>query len=168
MDKAVGLKFFNVYGPNEYHKGRMASMVHHMVNSIRQEGKVKLFQSHRLDKYQHGDQSRDFIYVKDVVQMMHSFLLHDKTGIYNAGSGVSSTWNQLADAVFAALNIPSNIEYIPMPQDLMGRYQDYTCADMHKFQRVYQDIHGEPYPFYPLREGVMDCVKNYVAKDIRW
>ncbi len=168
LDRAVGLKFFNVYGPNEYHKGRMASMVHHMTRAILQDGKVKLFKSYFPEKYQDGDQTRDFIYVKDVVQMIYFFLLNDEMGIYNIGCGMPSTWNELAHAVFSALKVPPHIEYIPMPQDLIGRYQDYTCADMHKFQKSYQSVHGKPYQFISLKDGVLDCVQNYVAKELRW
>lgn len=168
LDQVVGLKFFNVYGPNEYHKGRMASMVYHMTKAIQQEGKVKLFQSYHLDKYGHGDQSRDFIYVKDVVEMIFLFLQNDEVGIYNIGTGTPSTWNQLARSVFGAMKRDPQIEYIPMPTDLLGRYQDYTCADMHKFQSLYNKSHGKPYSFYSLSDGVKDCVQNYVEKDVRW
>jgi ADP-L-glycero-D-manno-heptose 6-epimerase len=89
-------------------------------------------------------------------------------GIYNIGTGTPSTWNQLARSVFGAMKRDPQIEYIPMPTDLLGRYQDYTCADMHKFQSLYNKSHGKPYSFYSLSDGVKDCVQNYVEKDVRW
>lgn len=138
LDDVVGLKYFNIFGPGESHKDRMASMVYHMTKKIRLEGKVGLFASSEPEKYADGDQVRDFLYVKDAAAMTCYFLENTEAGgIYNIGMGKTHTWNQLANAVFSAMGKESHIEYIPMPEDLVRQYQNYTCADMKKFQSVY-------------------------------
>ncbi|MDD2636109.1 MAG: ADP-glyceromanno-heptose 6-epimerase, partial [Bacteroidales bacterium] len=130
----VGLKFFNVYGPNEYHKSRMASVIFHAFNQISKTGKLKLFRSHNPD-YLDGEQKRDFIYVKDVCDIMAYFMLNrSKPGIYNVGTGVAASFNQLAQSVFAALGKKTNIEFIDTPLDIRDKYQYYTCADITKLR----------------------------------
>lgn len=152
LDKVVGLKFFNVFGPNEWHKGRMSSAVLHMLPKAQKEGVVQLFRSNDPANYSDGEQQRDFIYVKDVVKMVYSFLQNDLTGIYNIGRGVGATWNELAKAVFTAIGKPARIEYIPMPEDLQGKYQNYTCADMRKSSFKTNSIE--------------EAVKDYVCKHL--
>ncbi|MFC1807156.1 ADP-glyceromanno-heptose 6-epimerase [Candidatus Omnitrophota bacterium] len=130
----VGFKFFNVYGPNEYHKGDMRSMVNKGYHQIKETGKICLFKSYRQD-YKDGEQKRDFIYVKDAIDMVIYFIENpDKCGIYNIGTGQARTWNDLADALFKALNIDANIEYIDMPPQIREQYQYFTEADMDKLK----------------------------------
>lgn len=153
----AGLKFFNVYGPNEYHKGRMASVVLHAWQQIKETGKVKLFKSHR-DDYKDGEQKRDFIYVKDLCEVCLFLMHHRKNpGIYNLGSGLARTWNTLAKSIFAALNLEPNIEYIPIPEDIKDTYQYYTEATMQKLRKI-----GYTKPFTPIEEAVKDYVQNYL------
>lgn len=164
LDKVVGLKYFNVFGPNEYHKGRMASAITHFLPLILKEGKIKLFKSSEPEKFADGDQKRDFIYVKDAARMTCAFLENDAGGIFNIGSGIASTWNQLAKAVFNAVGKPVNIEYINMPADLIGKYQNYTCADMHKTNKVL----GKASDCQPLDDAVFDYVTNYLLPQKTW
>lgn len=134
LSRMVGLKYFNVYGPNENHKGDMRSLVNKAYPGVRDEGKMRLFQSHR-ENYGHGEQRRDFIYVKDAVEMTLFFLDHPEVnGIFNIGGGEARTWNEVAAALFQATGKPVDIEYIPMPEGLRGKYQYYTCADMTKLR----------------------------------
>lgn len=161
IDKLVGLKYFNVFGPNENHKGRMASMVVHMTRSIREEGVVRLFKSND-EKYADGGQKRDFVYVKDVAQATVEFLNNDLTGIFNIGSGEANTWNDLAKAIFHALGKTPNIEYIEMPEDLQRTYQNYTCADMTKLKSQMN------VPNTPLGDAVKDYVQNYLVQGESW
>jgi ADP-L-glycero-D-manno-heptose 6-epimerase len=163
LGKVTGLKFFNVFGPNEYHKGRMASAITHILPTAQKEGVVKLFKSndpHFVD----GGQQRDFIYVKDVVRMVHAFLLNDATGIYNVGSGIPSTWNELAAAVFKAIDAPVKIEYISMPADLHGKYQNYTCADMAKTKAAL----GDAAVCQPLETSIIEYVRDYLLTGKIW
>lgn len=161
----TGLKFFNVYGPNEYHKGRMASVIWHAFNQIQQTGMVKLFKSHRPD-FKDGEQLRDFIYVKDVVKvifwMMESMLQHnwkaDKNGLYNLGTGEARTFYDLVKATFAALDKAPEISFIDMPEDIRDKYQYFTEADMHKLKDA-----GYEETFYSLEKGVDDYVRNYLV-----
>lgn len=162
----VGIKFFNVYGPQEYHKGRMASMVFHAFNQYKKDGIVKLFKSHK-EGYEDGGQLRDFVYIKDVVKVLHFFInSKDKSGIYNIGTGVARSFRDLAlNAVRASasdytLSEKEVIEYVPMPEDLRGRYQYYTCAEMLKLKKA-----GYNQKFHSLEEGVKDYVQNYLAKE---
>jgi ADP-L-glycero-D-manno-heptose 6-epimerase len=159
----AGLKFFNVYGPNEYHKGRMASVIFHAFNQIQKEGRVKLFRSHHPD-YQDGGQLRDFIYVKDVLQVC-VWLMKEQpaSGIYNLGTGSARSFKDLARAVFQALQVPENIEYIDTPADIREKYQYFTQADMQKLRDA-----GYKAPFYGLEEGVSDYVKNYLVTGSRF
>ncbi|CCB86310.1 MULTISPECIES: ADP-glyceromanno-heptose 6-epimerase [Parachlamydia] len=163
LDKIVGLKYFNVFGPNEWHKGRMASAIMHVVPMALKEGKIRLFKSND-PHFSNGGQQRDFIYVKDVARMTCSFLDNDVTGIFNIGTGIAETWNDLAKAIFKALNLPENIEYIDMPPDLLGKYQNYTCADMSRTWGVLGDLAK----CTPLEESVKDYVQNYLLPEKRW
>ena len=153
----AGLKFFNVYGPNEYHKGRMASVVLHAFRQIRDTGGMKLFRSHRPD-YKDGEQLRDFVYVKDVCDVCLFLMEHRKhSGIYNLGSGKARTFLDLARAVFAALGKDEKIEFIDTPADIRDKYQYYTEANMAKLKGI-----GYDKPFTSLEEGVGDYVTNYL------
>ncbi len=155
-----GLKFFNVYGPNEYHKGRMASVIFHSFHQIKKTGKVKLFRSHN-PKYTDGGQLRDFVYVKDVVNVIwFLYSKRPKNGIYNLGSGKARTFIDLAKATFTALNLEPNIEFIDTPIDIRDKYQYFTEADMRKLISV-----GYSKPFTSLEEGVNDYVKNYLNSE---
>lgn len=152
-----GLKFFNVYGPNEYHKGRMASVIFHAYNQIKTNGIVKLFRSHNPN-YKDGGQLRDFVYVKDVVDVL--FFLYSKNpnnGIYNLGSGKARSFYDLALATYIAMNQPPSIEFIDTPIDIREKYQYFTEADMSKLIHV-----GYKQPFTSLEEGVKDYVCNYL------
>lgn len=153
----AGLKFFNVYGPNEYHKGRMASVIFHTFNQINLNGGMKLFRSHNPN-YKDGCQLRDFVYVKDVVNVC-MFLMSDKpnSGIYNLGSGKASTFLDLATNTFKSLDKPVNIEFIDTPIDIRDKYQYFTEANMNKM--ISQ---GYITPFHTLEEGVKDYVENYL------
>jgi len=165
LDKIVGLKYFNVFGPNENHKGRMASMVYKMLPIAQKEKSIRLFKSSEPERFGDGDQCRDFIYVKDAVRMTCDFLGNDLGGIFNIGSGVATTWNTLAKAIFKALDQPSEIEYIEMPQDLISQYQNYTRAEMGK----YKEAHNIASPCqYTVEGAVEDYVKNYLLKEQRW
>ena len=155
----AGLKFFNVYGPNEYHKGRMASVIWHAFNQIQKSGKMKLFRSHN-PAYKDGEQMRDFVYVKDVVDVC-SFFMHQRkhSGIYNLGSGKARTFLDLTRAVFKALNKPENIEFIDTPIDIRDKYQYFTEARMEKLRKI-----GYTKPFHSLEEGTTDYVQNYLMR----
>jgi ADP-L-glycero-D-manno-heptose 6-epimerase len=155
----VGLKFFNVFGPNEYHKDDMRSVVHKAFGQIQATGRVSLFKSHRPD-YSDGEQVRDFVYVKDVVEVMAWFLEHPKVnGIYNVGTGRCRTWNDLAQSVFSALDKHVGIDYIPMPETLRDRYQYRTEAKIEKLK-----LAGCPVVFRTLEDAVSDYVRNYLLK----
>ena len=155
----AGLKFFNVYGPNEYHKGRMASVVFHAFNQIRDTGGMKLFRSHRPD-YKDGEQLRDFVYVKDVCSVC-LFLMEHRThsGLYNLGSGKARTFLDLARATFKAMGKEERIAFIDTPDDIRDKYQYFTEAEMAKLKAI-----GYDKPFASLEEGVTDYVTNYLAK----
>ena len=156
----AGLKFFNVYGPNENHKGRMASVIFHAFHQIRQKGKMKLFRSHR-EGYADGEQSRDFVYVKDVVSMI-MFLMKERpsSGIYNVGSGKARSFKDLVLATFSAMEVEPNIEFIDTPEDIRDTYQYFTEADMGKIQ-----LAGYSDDFYSLEEGVKDYVQQYLIPE---
>ena len=155
----AGLKFFNVYGPNEYHKGRMASVIFHSFNQAKSTGKVKLFRSHRPD-FEDGQQLRDFIYVEDVASVCYWLLQHPiASGLYNLGTGKARSFEALVKATFAGMGKEPVIEYIDMPEDIRDKYQYFTEADMNKLTDA-----GYKEPFYSLEEGVGDYVKNYLLK----
>jgi ADP-L-glycero-D-manno-heptose 6-epimerase len=153
----AGLKFFNVYGPNEYHKGRMASVIFHGYGQIRESGRLRLFRSHRPE-YADGGQMRDFVYVKDVVEVCFWLMQHRRdSGIYNLGSGKARSFNDLAKSTFLAMDLAPVIEYIDTPADIRDKYQYFTEAAMEKLKHA-----GYPYPFHTLEKGVEDYVKNYL------
>ncbi len=155
----AGLKFFNVYGPNEYHKGRMASVIFHSFNQIKSTGKVKLFKSHRPG-FKDGEQLRDFIYVEDVAKVCFWLMENQITsGLYNLGTGKARTFNDLVKATFAGMGKKPVIEYIDMPEDIRDKYQYFTEADMAKLQDA-----GYNEKFYLLEDGVGAYVKNYLLK----
>ena len=134
QNKVTGFKFFNVFGPNEYHKGEMMSVIAKSFDKILKERKMRLFKSYRED-YADGEQKRDFIYVKDAVDIVYYFIEHHKkTGIFNVGTGCAHTWNELSRAIFSALDMPANIEYFDMPQSIRDKYQYYTQADLSKLK----------------------------------
>ncbi len=164
LKNVVGLKFFNVFGPNEYHKGRMASMIMHVLPLVLKKEAIRLFKTSDPSRFADGEQKRDFIYVKDAVRVVCALLENDVMGLYNVGSGVASTWNQVANSVFKAANQPAKIEYIDMPPDLIGKYQNYTCADMHKMKNVL----GELVTCMPIEESIADYVKNYLIPGKIW
>lgn len=153
----AGLKFFNVYGPNEYHKNRMASVVWHAFRQIQKTGGMKLFRSHRQE-VRDGEQQRDFVYVKDVVEVMYFLMHHRKdSAIYNLGSGKARTFLDLVKATFRAMDRQEEIDYIDTPIDIRDKYQYYTQADMRKLLAI-----GYKNPFTTLEEGVEDYVKEYL------
>lgn len=162
LDQVTGLKYFNVFGPNENHKGRMASMVYKMVPLVQSEGKISLFASNDPGKFADGEQCRDFIYVKDAVRMTCAFLDKPGGGIFNMGSGEPTTWNRLARAIFAALQRPVSIEHIPMPEGLSAQYQNYTCAAMAKSWK-WLGMQCE----YSIEAAVEDYV-GYLCRGERW
>lgn len=164
LDKVVGLKYFNVFGPNEGHKGRMASAITHILPTARKEGAIKLFKSSSPAEFADGEQKRDFIYVKDVARMTCAFLENDFGGIYNIGTGVAGSWNDVARAVFKAINAPVNIQYIDMPADLIGKYQNYTCADMAKTQNVL----GDQANCSSLEDTIVEYIRNYLIPGKLW
>ncbi len=155
----VGLKFFNVYGPNEYHKSRMASVVFHAFNQIKATGKMKLFRSHNPN-FTDGGQMRDFVYVKDVCEVLF-FLLHNRkkenNGIYNLGSGQAETFLSLAENTFHAIGIEPDISFIDTPEDIRDKYQYFTEAKMEKLKSI-----GYEKPFHTLKKGIEDYVKGYL------
>ncbi|WP_319583204.1 ADP-glyceromanno-heptose 6-epimerase [uncultured Pseudodesulfovibrio sp.] len=163
LDKIVCLKFFNVFGPNEYHKDDMKSVICKAHSQILETGKLKLFKSYR-DAYPHGGQKRDFVYIKDCVDIMAWFLENrDKGGIFNIGTGTARTWNDLANAVFAAMDREPNIEYIPMPEAIRDKYQYFTQANMDKLKAA-----GCTVKMTSLEDGARDYVQNYLDKDDRY
>lgn len=164
LDKVIGLKFFNVYGPNEYYKGSMASVAWKAFNTINETGGFSLFKSHRPD-YKDGEQMRDFVYVKDCCDVMWWLLQHPSVnGIFNVGSGKARSWNDLLNTVFKAMGKPTNISYIDMPEELRDHYQYFTEAPMEKLRAA-----GYTAPLYSLEDGVKDYVTNHLMKpDQHW
>lgn len=153
----AGLKFFNVYGPNEYHKGRMASVILHSFGQINTTGQVKLFRSHRPD-YKDGQQLRDFVYVKDVANVILWLMQHKpESGLYNVGTGKARSFFDLADNAFKALHLKTNIQFIDTPLDIRDKYQYFTEAKMDKLRKA-----GYNKPFTTLEDGVNDYVTNYL------
>ena len=155
----AGLKFFNVYGPNEYHKDRMASVVFHTFNQIKNTGKMKLFRSLNPE-FKDGEQARDFVYVKDVVEVMYFLMHHRKDpGIYNVGTGKAETFLELVRNTFKVMHIPEKIEYIDIPADIRDKYQYFTEAKMSKLRSI-----GYKKDFYSLEDGISDYVTNYLIE----
>jgi ADP-L-glycero-D-manno-heptose 6-epimerase len=156
----AGFKFFNVFGPNEYHKGRMASVVFHAYHQVKKEGLVRLFKSHHPD-YSDGGQMRDFVYIKDVVSVLLFAMESRKvSGIFNLGSGQANTFYALAEGVFRGLNRPVNVVFVPTPEDIRDKYQYYTCADLHKLRAS-----GYQQDFYDFGHAVSEYVERYLDKD---
>lgn len=158
----AGLKFFNVYGPNEYHKGRMASVVWHAFNQIKKTGKMRLFRSHNPE-FKDGEQRRDFVYVKDLIAVC-LFLMEKRpsSGLYNLGTGKAETFKHLVDNLFLQLALPEHIEFIDTPEDIRENYQYFTEASIDKLRSV-----GYEKPFIPLAKGIEDYVQNYL-KDLKY
>ena len=155
----AGLKFFNVYGPNEYHKGRMASVIFHSFHQIQKDGKVKLFRSHK-EGFADGEQLRDFIYVKDVAEVCYWLMqMQPASAIYNLGTGTARSFNALVNATFWGMGLQPEIEYIDMPEDIRDKYQYFTEAAMDKLRNA-----GYSKPFHTLEEGVGDYVKKYLMQ----
>ena len=155
----AGLKFFNVYGPNEYHKGRMASVIFHAYHQIKNTGSMKLFRSHKKE-FADGEQLRDFVYVKDVVEVCY-FLMHLRkhSGIYNLGTGKARTFKSLAEQTFKSMNKTLNVEFVDIPADIRDTYQYFTQASMSKLKKI-----GYSSNFYSLEDGIDDYVQNYLMK----
>ena len=160
LNRIAGLKFFNVYGPNEYFKGDMASVIFKAFNQIKETGQVRLFKSHRPD-FKDGEQLRDFVYVKDAVAIVR-YLLENRhvNGIFNVGTGKARSFKDLVTATFKAMNLKPRIVYIDMPEDIRDRYQYFTEAKMDKLRAA-----GYENPFHSLEDGITDYVQNYLSKD---
>lgn len=159
LDRLVGLKYFNVYGPNEQHKGDMRSVVNKAFEQIRSGGRVGLFKSYRPE-YADGEQRRDFLYVKEAAEITVGLATSSASGLFNVGSGDTHTWNELAQAVFDAVGKPPQVDFIDMPEGLRERYQYHTQADLSRLTEV-----GLAWQKYTLREGVFDYVRNYLLPD---
>lgn len=160
-ERWAGFKFFNVFGPNEYHKGRMASVIMHAYQQILESGKVKLFKSNHPD-FKDGEQRRDFIYVMDLLDVLYHFFENKKpNGIYNLGSGEANTFLNLVNNVFKAIHRVPEIEFIPMPSDLNASYQNYTCADMNKLKAI-----GYDKSFHKFDDAVREYVEDYLSNDL--
>lgn len=161
LKKSAGLKFFNVFGPNEYHKDDMSSVVFKAFRQIKKSGSVQLFESHR-DDFRDGEQMRDFIYIKDCTTIMHWLLENPSiNGIFNVGTGQARSFNDLAAATFSALDLEPQIRYIPMPETLHDKYQYFTQADMSKLRS-----YGYTRPMTSLEDGVNDYVSNYLDSPV--
>ena len=164
LDQVVGLKYFNVFGPKESHKGSMASPIKKMVQDINSKQTVSLFKSMVPEEFANGEQSRDFIYVKDAARMTCAFLYNEVGGIYNIGRGEAVTWNTLAQAVIDEVNPSARIEYIPTPDSLKQQYQNYTCASMKKFNSLWEK---DKLPEKCWREpySIQDAVSDYLSEE---
>lgn len=159
----AGLKFFNVYGPNEYHKGRMASVVIHAYKQIKETGQMKLFRSHKPE-FKDGEQLRDFVYVKDVIRVCFYLMMHKRdSGIYNLGTGKARSFLDLAKATFAAMETEEKIDFMDTPEDIRDKYQYFTEANMDKLRSI-----GYSRPFFSLEEGIRDYVQKYLVGDLRY
>ncbi len=157
LDKITGLKFFNVFGPNEHHKERMASVIYNLLPQIRTENIIRLFKSNDPANFKDGEQCRDFIYVKDAAEVVVKILTEDIFGIYNLGSGTANTWNSVASGMFGAIGRKPNIEYRSMPADLHGKYQNYTRAEMTKLSKKLRKLQ-----FTPLHDAIEDYINNHL------
>lgn len=164
LNHVVGLKYFNVFGPNEAHKGKMASAIHHLYPMAQKEQKLRLFKSSHPQLFKDGEQKRDFIYVKDAVRITAAFLENNLNGIFNIGTGHASTWNELALGIFEGLGIQGQIEYIEMPEELTGKYQNYTCADTGKLRWAL----GEDAVCQPFKASIKDYIQQHLLRDQKW
>jgi ADP-L-glycero-D-manno-heptose 6-epimerase len=161
LDRITGVKYFNIFGPNERHKGDMRSLVDKAFHQIRESGSIKLFKSHRPE-FRDGEQRRDFLYVKDAVNMTLHLGERQAFGLYNIGSGIAHTWLDLVRPIFRAMQVPERIEFIDMPLALRGKYQYLTVASMERFMATGYDA-----PATPLADAVDDYVRNYLIPDRR-
>jgi ADP-L-glycero-D-manno-heptose 6-epimerase len=161
LNRITGVKYFNVFGPNEQHKGDMRSLVDKAFHQIRESGSIRLFKSHRSD-YRDGEQQRDFIYVKDAVAMTLHLAQADAHGIYNVGSGTAHTWLDLVRPIFRAMDVPERIEFVDMPPTLRDKYQYCTLASTERFRSTGYDA-----PVTPLADAVDDYVRNYLIPNRR-
>ena len=162
LDRIVGLKYFNIYGPNEYHKENMQSMVRKGFIQAQEKNKIRLFKSYRKE-YKDGEQERDFLYVKDAVSMTLFFMTNPNIGgIFNIGSGQARSWNDLAKCIFKAMKREPQIEYVSMPEKIIQQYQYHTCADI---QKIFDS--GYIKPIKSLEEGITDYVRNYLLANKR-
>jgi ADP-L-glycero-D-manno-heptose 6-epimerase len=161
LSRIAGLKYFNVFGPNEHHKAEMRSLVDKAFHQIRETGAIQLFKSHRTE-YKDGEQQRDFIYVKDAVEVTLHIAEHDANGLFNIGSGTAHTWLDLVRPIFRAMNVPERIEFIDMPATLRDKYQYCTCASIDRLRASGYDA-----PVTPLADAVDDYVRNYLIPDRR-
>lgn len=161
LSRIAGIKYFNVFGPNEHHKGEMRSLVDKAFHQIRETGSIKLFKSHRPE-YHDGEQQRDFIYVKDAVAMTLHLAQHEANGIFNVGSGQAQTWLDLVRPIFRAMDVPERIEFIDMPQTLRDKYQYCTVATIDRLRATGYDA-----AITPLADAVDDYVRNYLIPDRR-
>lgn len=160
LKKIVGLKYFNVFGPNEYHKGDMRSVINKAYPGVRDNGTMSLFKSYRSE-YADGEQKRDFLYIKDALEMTLFFWDHPKVnGIFNVGAGVARSWNDIARCLFAAAGKPLTVNYIPMPENIRDKYQYFTCADLTKLRKA-----GCKHACMSLEAAVSDYVTNYLSKN---
>ncbi|MBE9606085.1 ADP-glyceromanno-heptose 6-epimerase [Acetobacteraceae bacterium H6797] len=159
----IGLKFFNVFGPNEYHKGPMMSVISRVFDEVKNGGAMRLFRSHR-EGWADGEQQRDFVYVRDIAAIVIWLLsLREGVGIYNVGSGAARSWNDLAAAIFAAIEQSPRVDYMEMPEHLRERYQYYTCADINRLRAL-----GWNQPMTGLEEAVTDYIKSYLDNEDRY
>jgi ADP-L-glycero-D-manno-heptose 6-epimerase len=159
QDLVAGVKFFNVFGPNEYHKGDMTSVIFKAFHQIRDTGRVRLFKSYK-PQYGDGGQMRDFVYIKDCMEVLWWLLSHgDANGIFNLGTGKARTWNDLIRAVFTAMNLPPQIDYIEMPEEIRGQYQYFTEAQLGKLRAA-----GCTVSFRPLEESAVDYVRSHLLQ----
>jgi ADP-L-glycero-D-manno-heptose 6-epimerase len=159
QDLVAGVKFFNVFGPNEYHKGDMTSVIFKAFHQIRDTGRVRLFKSYK-PQYGDGGQMRDFVYIKDCMEVLWWLLNHgDANGIFNLGTGKARTWNDLIRAVFTAMNLPPQIDYIEMPEEIRGQYQYFTEAQLGKLRAA-----GCTVSFRPLEESAVDYVRSHLLQ----
>lgn len=166
LNSVVGLKYFNVFGPNENHKGHMASAITRMLPDLKEKGFINLFKSSDPANYADGEQCRDFIYVKDAVRMTCAFLESEVCGVFNIGTGNPSTWNQLAQSTIKAFGKEEAfIRYVDMPEKLLGKYQNYTCADMGKFREKMGDAAAKT---MTIENSVIEYVREYLMKGIKW
>jgi len=164
----VGLKYFNVFGPNEYHKGKMASGVFHLAKQAIEQKAVYLFKSNDPENYADGEQRRDFIYVKDVAKITCQFLekpYWNISGLFNVGTAQSHTWNEIARAIFKALNIDEDLHYIDMPKELLKQYQNYTEATMDKYRTALKE---QAVHMTSLEDAIKDYINNYLLDEARW
>ncbi len=169
VDKMIGMKYFNVFGPNEYHKNFMSSWIFKTVSEISEKEKVKLFRS-TDSQFKDGEQCRDFIYVKDAVAITKILLeaaFQGVGGIFNVGRGEPVTWKTLAETLFQVLNKPTQIEFVDMPENMKGQYQNYTCADMSKFHALVES-QGQKYCMQNIKESIREYVQNYILRQVRW